>query len=145
MERVIGGGMALAVLLSLAACGTDGTSGGTSGRADIPGVPFNTSTRRWKGASSDGSSSVVSQRRTGKNSFAFEETWTIDGRTVDTAGTGEYDPGKKTNICTYSKPPGTVLVQTDEHRKMDQTVDTVVKSNVEVLSVGERITYTALP
>jgi hypothetical protein len=141
MERVIGGGMALAMLLGLAACG----SHGTSGRADIPGVPFNTSTRSWKGASSDGSSSVVSQRRTGKNRFAFEETWTIDGRTVETAGTGEYDPARKTNIYTYSKPPGTVLVQTEEHRTKDQTVDTVVKSNVEVLSVGERITYTALP
>jgi hypothetical protein len=141
MERVIGGGMAVAVLLSLAACATTVKSG----RADIPGVPFNASTRRWKGQSSDGSSSVVTQRRTGKNSFAFEETWSIDGRTVETAGTGVYDPGKKLNVYTYSKPPGTVLVQTDELRKRDQTVDTVLKSNVEVLSVGERITYTALP
>jgi hypothetical protein len=140
MERVIGGGMALTVLLSLAACGTQAGSG----RSDIPGVPFNASTRRWQG-SSDGSSSVVTQRRTGRNSFAFEETWSIDGRTVETAGTGEYDPARKTNIYTYSKPPGTVLVQTEEHRGKDQTVDTVVKSNVEVLSVGERITYTALP
>jgi hypothetical protein len=141
MERVIGGGMALTVLLSLAACGTQAGSG----RSGIPGVPFNASTRRWQGASSDGSSSVVTQRRTGRNSFAFEETWSIDGRTVETAGTGEYDPARKTNIYSYSKPPGTVLVQTEEHRRKDQTVDTVVKSNVEVLSVGERITYTALP
>jgi hypothetical protein len=141
MERVIGGGMALTVLLSLAACGTQAGSG----RSDIPGVPFNASTRRWQGVSSDGSSSVVTQRRTGRNSFAFEETWSIDGRTVETAGTGEYDPARKTNIYTYSKQPGTVLVQTEEHRGKDQTVDTVVKSNVEVLSVGERITYTALP
>jgi hypothetical protein len=133
--------MALTVLLSLAACGTQAGSG----RSDIPGVPFNASTRRWQGASSDGSSSVVTQRRTGRNSFAFEETWSIDGRTVETAGTGEYDPARKTNIYTYSKPPGTVLVQTEELRRKDQTVDTVVKSNVEVLSVGERITYTALP
>lgn len=141
MERVRGCAVIAAVLLGLSAC----TTPAPSGRADIPGVPFNTSTRRWRGASSDGSSSVVSQRRTGKNTFAFEETWTIDGQTVETAGTGEYDPGKKTNIYTYSKPPGTVLVQTDELRRRDQTLDTVLKSNVGVLSVGERITYTALP
>ena len=141
MERVIGGGTALAVLLSLTACSSEVRSV----RSDIPGVPFNASTRRWQGASSDGSRSVVSQRRTGRNSFAFEETWTIDGRTVETAGTGEYDPARGTNIYTYSKPPGTVLVQTDEHRTKDQTVDTVLKSDVEVLSVGEKITYTALP
>jgi hypothetical protein len=36
-------------------------------------------------------------------------------------------------------------VQTDGDRTMDQTVDGVVKSKVEVLSVGERITTTALP
>ena len=44
MERVIGGGMAPALLLSLAACG----STVKSGRADIPGVPFNASSRRWR-------------------------------------------------------------------------------------------------
>jgi hypothetical protein len=44
MERVIGGGMALAVLLSLVACG----STVKSGLADIRGVPFNASSRRWR-------------------------------------------------------------------------------------------------
>lgn len=141
MERVIGGGAALAVLLSLAACGT----GPGSGRADIPGVPFNASTRRWSGESSDGSRSVVIQRRTGKNSFAFEETWTIGGRTIETVGTGAYDPDKKSNAYLYSKPRGFVLVRTEEIRNRNQTVDTVLQSDLPFLSAGERITYTAVP
>ena len=44
-------------------------------RKDDPASSLNTKTSKWRGNSSDGAYSRVDQVSTGKNSFAFTETW----------------------------------------------------------------------
>lgn len=133
--------------MAASSCGAGPASrlGGRATHADLPGVAFNTSTRRWAGHSSDGTRSIVSQVRTGRNSFRFTEVWMLPGGRLETIGEGRYDPATGRNWYSYSKPRGEVMVQTEEDRGRDTTVDTVMKSSVPFLSEGERITYTALP
>ena len=44
-------------------------------RKDDPASALNAKTSKWRGNSSDGAYSRVDQVSTGKNSFAFTETW----------------------------------------------------------------------
>lgn len=107
----------------------------------------NTETSNWKGMSSDGSTSLVSQVSTGDNTFSFTETWTLsDGSTVETEGTGVYDEASKTNVYTYTKPTAAVVkVSTEEKDDGNTSIDTVLESNSDLFSVDEQITYSKQP
>ncbi len=107
----------------------------------------NADTSNWKGMSSDGSSSVISQVSTGNNTYSFTETWTMaDGSKVETEGTGVFDEATKTNVYTYTKPTASVVkVSTEEKDGGNTSIDTVLESNSDLFSVGEKITYTKQP
>lgn len=107
----------------------------------------NADTSNWKGMSTDGSSSLVSQVSTGDDTYSFTETWTMaDGSKVETEGTGVYDEASKTNVYTYTKPKAAVVkVSTEEKEDGNTSIDTVLESNSDLFSVGEKITYSKQP
>jgi hypothetical protein len=112
-------------------------------RRDDPASALNTRTSKWRGRSSDGSYSHVEQVSTGKNSFVFNETWYKKGpNPIKTSGAGHFEASNGTNIYTYTKPPGVVVVRTDESPDEISTVDTVINTTVPLFKVGEQITYT---
>jgi len=96
-----------------------------------------------RGNSSDGSYSRVDQVSTGKNSFAFTETWYKKGpKPIKTSGSGRFEASNNTNIYIYSKPKGVVVVRTEESPDEISTVDTVINTTISLFKVGEQITYT---
>ena len=112
-------------------------------RKDDPASSLNTKTSKWRGNSSDGSYSRVDQVSTGKNSFAFTETWYKKGpKPIKTSGSGRFEASNSTNIYTYSTPSGVVLVRTKESDDETSMVDTVVNTTIPLFKVGEQITYT---
>jgi hypothetical protein len=112
-------------------------------RRDDPASALNTRTSKWRGRSSDGSYSHVEQVSTGKNSFVFNETWYKKGANpIKTSGSGRFEESNGTNIYTYTKPPGVVVVRTDESPDEISTIDTVINTTVPLFKVGEQITYT---
>ncbi|MCF8140705.1 MAG: hypothetical protein K9J75_06330 [Cyanobium usitatum Tobar12.5m-G36] len=112
-------------------------------RKDDPASSLNTKTSKWRGNSSDGSYSRVDQVSTGKNSFAFTETWYKKGpKPIKTSGSGRFEASNSTNIYTYSTPSGVVLVRTEESDDETSMVDTVVNTTIPLFKVGEKITYT---
>jgi len=112
-------------------------------RKDDPASALNTKTSKWRGNSSDGSYSRVDQVSTGKNSLAFTETWYKKGHEpIKTSGSGRFKASNSTNIYTYSKPSGVVVVRTDESPDEISTVDTVINTTIPLFKVGEQITYT---
>ena len=112
-------------------------------RKDDPTSSLNTKTSKWRGNSSDGSYSRVDQVSTGKNSFAFTETWYKKGpKPIKTSGSGRFEASNSTNIYTYSTPSGVVLVRTEESDDETSMVDTVVNTTIPLFKVGEKITYT---
>jgi hypothetical protein len=142
-QRAMNRGLALAtgllLISSLLAC--DEVS--RAKRRDDPASALNTRTSKWRGNSSDGSYSHVEQVSTGKNSFVFSETWYKKGpKPIKTSGSGRFEESNGTNIYTYTKPPGVVVVRTDESPDEIYTVDTVINTTVPLFKVGEQITYT---
>lgn len=130
-----------AALLVLGSSGCDELS--RAQRHDDPASALNTKTSKWRGRSSDGSYSSLRQVSTGKNSFVFTETWYKKGpKSIETTGSGRYEASNGTNIYTYSKPPGVVVVRTDESPDEISTVDTVINTTIPLFKVGEQITYT---
>lgn len=112
-------------------------------RRDDPASALNTRTSKWRGTSTDGSYSHVEQVSTGKNSFAFNETWYKKGpKPIKTSGTGRYEESNGTNIYNYTNPPGIVVVRTDESPDEISTVDTVLNTTIPLFKVGEQISYT---
>lgn len=112
-------------------------------RKDDPASALNTRTSKWRGNSTDGSYSRVDQVSTGKNSFVFTETWYKKGpEPIKTSGSGRFEASNSTNIYTYSKPSGVVVVRTDESPDEISTVDTVINTTIPLFKVGEQITYT---
>ena len=112
-------------------------------RKDDPASALNAKTSKWRGNSSDGSYSRVDQVSTGKNSFAFTETWYKKGpKPIKTSGSGRFEASNSTNIYTYSTPSGVVLVRTEESDDETSMVDTVVNTTIPLFKVGEKITYT---
>ena len=112
-------------------------------RKDDPASALNAKTSKWRGNSSDGSYSRVDQVTTGKNSFAFTETWYKKGpKPIKTSGSGRFEASNSTNIYTYSTPSGVVLVRTEESDDETSMVDTVVNTTIPLFKVGEQITYT---
>ena len=112
-------------------------------RQDDPGSALNTRTSKWRGNSSDGSYSHVEQVSTGKNSFVFNETWYKKGaKPIKTSGSGRFEESNSTNIYTYTKPPGVVVVRTEESPDEISTVDTVINTTIPLFKVGEQISYT---
>ena len=112
-------------------------------RKDDPASALNAKTSKWRGNSSDGSYSRVDQVTTGKNSFAFTETWYKKGpKPIKTSGSGRFEASNSTNIYTYSTPSGVVLVRTEESDDETSMVDTVVNTTIPLFKVGEKITYT---
>lgn len=112
-------------------------------RKDDPASALNTKTSKWRGNSTDDSYSRVDQVSTGVNSFVFTETWYKKGpKPIMTSGAGRFETSNSTNIYTYSKPPGVVVVRTDESPDEIYTVDTVINSTIPLFKVGEQITYT---
>ena len=112
-------------------------------RKDDPASALNAKTSKWRGNSSDGSYSRVDQVSTGKNSLAFTETWHKKGHEpIKTSGSGRFKASNSTNIYTYSKPSGVVVVRTDESPDEISTVDTVINTTIPLFKVGEQITYT---
>ena len=112
-------------------------------RKDDPASSLNTKTSKWRGNSSDGSYSRVDQVSTGKNSFVFTETWYKKGPSpIKTSGSGRFEASNSTNIYTYSKPSGVVVVRTEESPDEISTVDTVINTTIPLFKVGEQITYT---
>jgi hypothetical protein len=96
-----------------------------------------------RGNSSDGAYSRVDQVSTGKNSFAFTETWYKKGpKPIKTSGSGRFEASNNTNIYIYSKPKGVVVVRTEESPDEISTVDTVINTTIPLFKVGEQITYT---
>lgn len=111
-------------------------------RRDDPTSALNAKTSKWRGSSSDGSHSIIQQISTGKNSFVFTETWYKKGpKPIATAGSGHYEESNGTNIYTYTKPQGVVVVRTDESPDEISTVDTVINTTIPLFKVGEQITY----
>lgn len=110
-------------------------------RTDPEGTSLNASSSLWYGISSNGSTSRVRQVSTGPNQFQFMETWYVGGKIILTEGTGQYEPSTKTNIYTYTKPPGTVVVRTDEQIEEGTTLDTVLNSTISLFKAGETIRY----
>ena len=112
-------------------------------RRDDPASALNTRTSKWRGYSNDGSYSHVEQVSTGKNSFVFSETWYKKGpEPIKTSGSGRYEESNGTNIYTYTKPAGVVVVRTDESPDEISTVDTVINTTIPMFKVGEQINYT---
>jgi hypothetical protein len=112
-------------------------------RKDDPASALNAKTSKWRGNSSDGAYSRVDQVSTGKNSFAFTETWYKKGpKPIKTSGSGRFEASNSTNIYTYSTPSGVVLVRTKESDDETSMVDTVVNTTIPLFKVGEQITYT---
>ena len=110
---------------------------------DDPASSLNTKTSKWRGNSSDGSYSKVDQVSTGKNSFVFTENWYKKGpEPIKTSGSGRFEASNSTNIYTYSKPSGVVVVRTEESPDEISTVDTVINTTIPLFQVGEKITYT---
>jgi hypothetical protein len=111
-------------------------------RRDDPASALNAKTSKWRGSSSDGSYSSVKQVSTGKNSFVFTEIWFNKGpNPIETTGSGRYEESNSTNIYTYSKPPGVVVVRTEESPDEISTKDTVINTTIPLFKVGETITY----
>lgn len=110
-------------------------------RTDPEGTALNASSSLWLGSSSNGSTSRVRQVSTGPNQFQFMETWYVGGKIILTEGTGRFEPSTNTNIYTYTKPEGVVVVKTEERPGEDKTIDTVVNSSVELLKPSDRIQY----
>jgi hypothetical protein len=112
-------------------------------RKDDPASSLNTKTSKWRGNSSDGSYSKVDQVSTGKNSFVFTETWYKKGpKPIKTSGSGRFEASNSTNIYTYSKPSGVVVVRTKESPDETSIVDTVINTTIPMFKAGEQITYT---
>ena len=109
---------------------------------DPEGTALNASTSLWMGVSSNGSTSRVRQVSTGLNQFQFTETWYVGGKIINTEGNGQFEPRSNTNIYTYTKPPGVVVVKTEEQDQDRKTIDTVLNSTIDLFKVGETITYT---
>ncbi|MEB3234203.1 MAG: hypothetical protein VKM98_02145 [Cyanobacteriota bacterium] len=109
--------------------------------SDPPNTARNASTSQWFGQSSNGSHSLVRQVSTGPNRFQFTETWFSGGKIIRTEGSGLYEPSSETNIYTYTKPEGVVVVKTTETKLDDTTIDTVLNSTVALFKPGDRITY----
>jgi hypothetical protein len=110
-------------------------------RTDPEGTALNASSSLWMGSASNGSTSRVRQVSTGPNQFQFMETWYVGGKIILTEGTGQYEPSTKTNIYTYTKPKGVVVVKTEEQAEGRITTDTVLNSTIPLLKVGDRIIY----
>lgn len=116
----------------------------TPGSAATPAPSAaNASSSIWRGTSTKGTSSIVTQTSTGENVYSFSELWTLtDGSKVETKGTGKYDPATKTNVYTYTSPKAAVVkVTTEEQDSGTTTIDTVLESNSDLFSVGDKITY----
>ena len=111
-------------------------------QTDPEGTALNASTSLWMGVSSNGSTSRVRQVSTGPNEFQFTETWYVGGKIINTEGSGKYEPRSQTNIYTYTKPQGTVVVKTSEEEQDRKTIDTVLNSTIDLFKVGETISYT---
>ncbi len=123
------------ILLLMGSVGCDELS--RARRRDDPASALNTKTSKWRGSSSDGSYSSVKQVSTGKNSFVFTETWYKKGpEPIETTGSGRYEDSNGTNIYTYTKPQGVVVVRTEESPDEISTVDTVI--NAQATSGGCR-------
>jgi hypothetical protein len=134
-------GLASGLLLITGVYGCDELS--RAHRKDDPASSLNTKTSKWRGNSSDGSYSRVDQVSTGKNSFAFTETWYKKGpKPIKTSGSGRFEASNNTNIYIYSKPKGVVVVRTEESPDEISTVDTVINTTIPLFKVGEQITYT---
>jgi hypothetical protein len=110
-------------------------------RTDPEGTALNATSSLWMGISSNGSTSRVRQVSTGPNQFQFMETWYVGGKIILTEGTGQYEPSTKTNIYAYTKPPGTVVVRTEEQTEDGTTIDTVLNSTISLFKAGETIRY----
>jgi len=83
----------------------------------------------------------VRQVSTGPNQFQFMETWYVGGKIILTEGMGHYEPSTKTNIYSYSKPEGIVVVKTEEQNEDETTIDTVLNSTIPLFKPGETIRY----
>jgi hypothetical protein len=110
-------------------------------RTDPEGTPLNASSSLWYGVSSNGSTSRVRQVSTGPNQFQFMETWYMGGKIILTEGTGYYEPSSQTNIYSYTKPQGIVVVKTEEEAGEGTTTDTVLNSTISLFKTGETIRY----
>ena len=112
-------------------------------RHDDPASALNTKTSKWGGSSSDGSYSSLKQVSTGKKSFVFTETCYKKGpEPIETTGSGRYEDSNGTNIYTYTKPQGVVVVRTEESLDEISTMDTVINTTIPLFKVGEQVTYT---
>jgi hypothetical protein len=130
------------LIASLMLLGTSCSSLPEPPRTDAEGTALNASTSLWLGVSSNGSTSRVRQVSTGPNQFEFTETWYVGGKIIYTEGRGKYEPKSETNIYSYTKPEGVVVVKTTEEEEDRKTIDTVLNSTIDLFRPGEKIIYT---
>jgi len=110
--------------------------------SDPPNTARNASTSQWFGQSSNGSHSLVRQVSTGPTQFSFVETWFAGGKIIATEGQAIYEPSTGTNVYSYTKPEGIVVVRTSESAEGVSTRDQVLLSTMPSLfKAGDTITY----